>query len=165
MAILTRPYAEGYSSTVYADVTYSWRSGARTWNPHDALQSSMDGLSQHGFNYNLTDVDFSTLLSQGEGALNTFTTLPLSTPGLFNIPVCVVSDLSQLPGADQEMTDNDIANGYRFVNPCQCKTSNITVNGQTQMFIDNASDGVKNAVDCISPYSCQIAPAGRCHDP
>ena len=165
IAILTRPFAEGYSSTVYADVTYSWRDGQRTWNPHDAMQSSMDGLSQHGFGYNLTDVDFSQLLQQGEGTLNPFTTLPLSTPGLSNIPVCVITDLSQLPGADQEMTDNHISDGYRFVNPYQCKTSNVTVNGQTQMFIDNVSEGIKNAVNCVSPYSCQVAPAGDCHDP
>ncbi len=37
MAVLTRPYAEGFSSKEYADVTYSWRNGQRTWNPHDAM--------------------------------------------------------------------------------------------------------------------------------
>ena len=164
MAILTRPYAEGFSSKVYAAVSYSWRNGQRTWNPHDAMQSSMDGLTQHGFGYNLTAVDFPSLLQQGEGALNTFTTLPLSTPGIFNIPVCVVTDLAQMPGAGQVMTDMGITEGFRMVNPCECKSSNITVGGQTQMFIDNVSQGIKDAVNCVSDYSCQLAPAGNCHD-
>ena len=61
MAILTRPTAEGFSSIEFADVSYSWRNGQRTWNPPDAMQSSMDGLSQHGFGYNLTFIDFPSL--------------------------------------------------------------------------------------------------------
>lgn len=73
-------------------------------------------------------VHCSRLLQQGQRALDAFTTLPISTLGLFNIPFWMVPDLSQLSGADQEMKDNDITKGYRSVDPCQCKTSNVTVN-------------------------------------
>ncbi len=165
MAVLTRPYAEGFSGKEYADVTYSWRNGQRTWSPHDAMQSSMDGLSQHGFGYNLTAVDFPSLLQQGQGALDSFTTLPLSTPGLFNLAVCVVTDLAEIPGADQVKSDMGIPNGFSIANPCQCAVSNVTVGGRTQMFVDNVSQAIKDAVNFIDPWSCRIAPAGDCHDP
>ncbi len=125
----------------------------------------MDGLSQHGFGYKLTAVDFSNLLQQGQGALDSFTALPLSTPGLFNLVICVVTDLAEIPGADQVMSDMGISDGFRIANPCQCGVTNVTVNGLTQMFVDNVSQAIKDAVNFIDPWSCRIAPAGDCHDP
>ena len=124
MAILTRLYAEGYSSTEYADVTYSWHNGQRATRCN---RPWMRCLSMALATMSPLSVHYSKLLQQGQRALDTFTTLPISTPGLFNIPIWMVPGLSQLPGADQEMKDNDITKGYCSVDPCQCKTSNVTV--------------------------------------
>ena len=58
------------------------------------------------------------------------------------------------------MTDMGISEGRRLDSLCECKGSGVTINGQTQMFVDNVLMGMKDAVTCVNNYSYQLAPAG-----
>lgn len=101
MAVVTRPSSEGGSSKEWTSKV-DWKWASYTWNSHDMVASALDGYAEHGFNYNLTNVDFSGILNKGsQDALNTWKRLPLSTPGLFNIPVCIIDDLMDVPGGTQ----------------------------------------------------------------
>lgn len=70
------------------------------------VESSVNAYAEHGFNYNLTNIDFSNILNKGsQEAIDQWKTLPLSTPGLFNLPVCEVPGLEFIPGGDQVQID------------------------------------------------------------
>ncbi|KAL8826951.1 MAG: hypothetical protein Q9170_007206 [Blastenia crenularia] len=105
MAVVTRPSSEGKGSKTWtSEVDWQWAS--YTWDSHAMVDSAVSGFGQHGFGYNLTNIDFSTVLNKGsQEALDTWKTLPLSTPGLFNIPVCILSDMMDVPGGGQIAKD------------------------------------------------------------
>lgn len=105
MAVVTRPRSEGYGSKDWTSkVQYQW--STYTWDAHAFVQSSLYGYAQYGFNYNLTNIDFANILNKGsKAAIDSWKTLPLSTPGLFNVPVCEVFDLAFIPGNDQVQQD------------------------------------------------------------
>ena len=105
MAVVTRPSNQGKGSKDWTSkVEWNWAS--YTWNSHDMVASSLDGYSQHGFNYNLTNIDFSSILNKGsQAAIDQWKTLPLSTPGLFNLPVCVITGTADVPGGAQVQND------------------------------------------------------------
>ncbi|KAK4696609.1 hypothetical protein P7C71_g1328, partial [Lecanoromycetidae sp. Uapishka_2] len=153
MAILTRPSADGWGSDTWANVSFTWRNGERVWSPRDVLQSSMVGAATHGFGYNLTSQDFSKVLTQGNAATQDFTNLPLTTPGLFNLAVCVVKDLAQLPANDQVQEDMGDDDGYHETDPCDCGTYTYSVNGQTYAFVDYVSAAAKKSVMCTNDYT------------
>ncbi|KAL8662060.1 MAG: hypothetical protein Q9202_005034 [Teloschistes flavicans] len=105
MAVVTRPSSEGKGSKTWTSgVDWTW--AKYTWNAHDMVNSAVTGFADYGFNYNLTNMDFSNVLNKGsQEAIDTWKTLPLSTPGLFNIPVCVLSDMMDLPGGGTVASD------------------------------------------------------------
>ena len=66
----------------------------------------MLGYAEYGFNYNLTNINFSDLLQGGsQQAIDQWKTLPLATPGLFNTPVYEIFDMVFLPNALQVQKD------------------------------------------------------------
>lgn len=105
MAVVTRPSSEGKGSKDWTS-KIEWQWATYKWDSHAMVASIVGGYGEHGFNYNLTNIDFSTVLNKGsQEAIDTWKTLPLSTPGLFNIPVCVLDDMMDIPGGTQVATD------------------------------------------------------------
>ncbi|KAL8692929.1 MAG: hypothetical protein Q9218_002130 [Villophora microphyllina] len=129
MAVVTRPTAEGTGSKAWTSgIEWNWAS--YTWDAHAMVSSTITGFAQHGFNFNLTNLDFGNILNKGsQAAIDTWKTLPLSTPGLFNLPVCVLTSIMEIPGGGIVATD-----------------SNSTVDGAK--FCDNVSDAIKKDVGC-----------------
>ncbi|KAK3170896.1 hypothetical protein OEA41_002980 [Lepraria neglecta] len=68
----------------------------------DLLQSSLTANAQHGFNWNFTTDQLYSLLQAGTAKLaNDFTDIPPNTPDLYNLDVCVVTEMSYVSGARQ----------------------------------------------------------------
>ncbi|KAL9010325.1 MAG: hypothetical protein Q9173_004734 [Seirophora scorigena] len=148
MAVVTRPYSQGKSSKDWTSKV-EWQWASYMWDSHAFVESAVSAYAEHGFNYNLTDVDFSGLLNKGsQEAINQWKTLPLSTPGLFNIPVCEISSMSDIPGSLQVAIDMGVAGGTHNHNPKSCTFSNTTASGAEQLFCDNVSPQIKKAVGC-----------------
>ena len=105
MAVVTRPTSQGTGSKTWtSEVEWVWAS--YTWDAQAFVDSAVTGFGEHGFGYNLTNLDFSTILNKGsQEAIDQWKTLPLSTPGLFNIPVCVLTNMMDLPGGGVVATD------------------------------------------------------------
>lgn len=101
MAVVTRPSTEGKGSKEWtSEVDWEWAKSYK-WDPHDMVASAVIGYGDHGFGYNLTSIKFDNILNKGsQEAIDTWKTLPLSTPGMFNLPVCVIRATSDIPGAD-----------------------------------------------------------------
>ncbi|KAL8710171.1 MAG: hypothetical protein Q9220_005254 [cf. Caloplaca sp. 1 TL-2023] len=145
MAVVTRPSSEGKGSKTWTSgVEWNW--ATYKWDSHDMVSSAVTGFAEHGFGYNLTNIDFSKVLQGGsQQAIDTWKTLPLSTPGLFNIPVCVLSNMMDVPGGGQIAKDID-KDAVFSKDPFSCATSNSTATGAK--FCDNVSDAIKKAVGC-----------------
>ena len=63
------------------------------------LQSSLTANAQHGFNWDFTTDQLHSLLQAGTAKLtNDFTDIPPNTPGLYNLDVCVVTEMSYVSG-------------------------------------------------------------------
>ncbi|KAL8655973.1 MAG: hypothetical protein Q9226_002835 [Calogaya cf. arnoldii] len=123
--------SKGWTSEV------EWQWADSTWNAHDMVASLVTDFADHGFGYNITNVDFSTILNKGShDALESWKLLPLSTPGLFNLPVFVMSNMMDIPGGEQP--SHDMGKDARFRrDPLTCATSVGDVNGAK--FCDSVS--------------------------
>ncbi|KAL8744032.1 MAG: hypothetical protein Q9184_008044, partial [Pyrenodesmia sp. 2 TL-2023] len=105
MAVVTRPSTEGKGSKDWTSKV-EWHWGDYTWESHDMVVSAVAAFAEHGFGYDLHNVDYSNILNKGsQEALDTWKTLPLTTLGLFNIPVCIISDIKDVPGGVQIAKD------------------------------------------------------------
>ncbi|KAI4184847.1 MAG: hypothetical protein L6R41_004482 [Letrouitia leprolyta] len=105
MAVVTRPRSEGYGSKDWTSKV-EWQWASYKWSSHDMVASSVNAYAEHGFHYNLTNIDFANILNKGsQEAIDQWKTLPLSTPGLFNLPVCEIPGLEYVPGSLQVQTD------------------------------------------------------------
>lgn len=165
MAVVTRPSSEGDGSKTWtSEVEWVWAS--YTWDSHAFVDSAVSGYGEHGFGYNLTNLDFSSILNKGsQEAIDQWKTLPLSTPGLFNIPVCVLTNMMDLPGGGTVATD--VSRYYPLLllaqlsilimrqmgkdavfrpDPYSCVGSNYTATGAK--FCDNVSPAIKKAIGC-----------------
>ncbi|KAK4693324.1 hypothetical protein P7C71_g4059, partial [Lecanoromycetidae sp. Uapishka_2] len=121
------------------------------------MESAMNGMADHGYGYNISSLDFGTLIQQGDAALQTFEQIPFNTSGLFNFPLCVVTDLGQLPDSSQIARDyyNEYG-GAIYDNPCECVNFNYTVpgTGQVQFFKDYVTQNIiKEVIDPCTPQS------------
>ncbi|KAL8733366.1 MAG: hypothetical protein Q9166_002190 [cf. Caloplaca sp. 2 TL-2023] len=152
MAVVIRPHAEGRGTRKWtSEVDYAW--STYKWDAHAMMESSLYSYAEHGFDYNLTNVDFSSILSKGsQEAIDQWKTLPLSTPGLFNIPVCEIPNMAWIPRGHQVQSDMGDNTGYHVQDPCVCQYSNITSGAGVQMFVDHVTDKVKKSVQCTIPF-------------
>lgn len=105
MAVVVRPRASGWGSRSWtSEVEWQWAS--YTWDAHAMMESSLYGYAEHGYDYNLTSVNFQDLLSKGsQEAKEQWKTMPLSTPGLFNLAVCEIPSLAFVTGSEQVQLD------------------------------------------------------------
>ncbi|KAL8651301.1 MAG: hypothetical protein Q9226_004769 [Calogaya cf. arnoldii] len=145
MAVVTRPSSQGGGSKTWtSDVEWVWAS--YTWDPHAFVESTLTGFGEHGFGYNLTNIDFDSILDRGsQAAIDNWKALPLSTPGLFNIPVCRLTNMMDLPGGGTPATDMGKDAVFR-PDPLSCVGSNSTATGAK--FCDNVSPEIKKAIGC-----------------
>lgn len=120
-------------------------------DPHAAMQSAMDGLANNGYNYNISAIDVGKLVNSGDAAIQSFEQLPLSTPGLFNFPLCVVTNLQDMPDSLQINQDYyHMQGGANQNNPCSCADFNFTVpgTGEVQFFRDYVTANIAKYALC-----------------
>ncbi|KAK4691165.1 hypothetical protein P7C71_g5776, partial [Lecanoromycetidae sp. Uapishka_2] len=138
MTILTEPaitdsygnlQSGGGTLSLAQAAAFSDPQNAFTFNLDDAIQGSLNANSMYGFNYNYTTDQLQGDVTSGAVKLTgEFQGLPQSTPGLYNLDVCVMTELSMIPGANQYIISNNIWE-YFYLNPCIC--ANFTSHGQT----------------------------------
>ncbi|KAJ5183390.1 hypothetical protein N7492_001006 [Penicillium capsulatum] len=158
MAVFVRPYSVGAE-------TAEWIKPV-SFGDHqqiigaDILSSSLSGQTNHGFNYTFLDQDIGDIVAKEgmAGAQRMFGDVNLRTPGLFTVPVCVTSDLVNIPGVGRVMMDKknghgDTSSEAHSTDPCSCKSYTETTSGEEQSFTDYVSD---NIADSFGP-SCKVS--------
>lgn len=121
---------------VFSDPDHSF-----TFSLSGAMQASLTGNANYGFNYNYTTDQLESDVTSGAVELNKeFQGLAQSTPGLYNLDVCVLTQMSYIPGARQWMLSNN-ADDYFWPDPCAC--ASFQSHGQT--FGKVASSAAVNA--------------------
>ncbi|KAJ5178689.1 hypothetical protein N7492_001899 [Penicillium capsulatum] len=123
----------------------------------DILTSSVMGQGDHGFNYTVFDRDFMHDLNHvtEKSTQRFYEDLPVNSPGLYNLPVCVVTDIVNIPDIGQVMEDIDgfhQSDGDYLHSPDPCSCGHYTakdLQGKKRKFTDFVSSKVKDAVtDC-----------------
>lgn len=142
MTILTQPFSIG--GTV-KDILQNFTAPAvnYTFSNEYALQSSLTANALYGFEYNLTTAELDATVKSGAYNLTAEYVIPPDTAGLFNLDVCVVTQLSYVPGAREYL---DAGNGdltlINYEDPCSC----ATFSSQGMNFVDYATAAVVDAV-------------------
>ena len=147
MTVLTRPaIADGVtlprSKAAFGEPDINFKFAV-----DDLLQSSLTANAQDGFNWNFTTDQLHSLLQAGTANLtNDFTDIPPNTPGLYNLDVCVVTEMSYVSDARQYLLSNhkgpSLIYPYIHLDPCACST----FSSQGQKFTDYAQPNVTGTV-------------------
>ena len=131
-----------YNQKSYYEPTYSYQ--GYNFNPNDVLKSSLSGFYQYGFNYNATTVPVGQLLTaQNEKPLADYQNRTVDAPGIFNIPVCLISDTIYVPACT--ITDWGNENDPCYTSPQQCLSSTWT-DPKNPKHVQNFKDYVSDAV-------------------
>lgn len=70
------------------------------------MESSLYSYAEHGYDYNLTSLNFGDILNKGsQETIEEWKTLPLNTPGLFNLAVCEIPNMAYIIGGDWVQLD------------------------------------------------------------
>ncbi|KAL8849982.1 MAG: hypothetical protein Q9221_005088 [Calogaya cf. arnoldii] len=100
MAVVVRPRQEGWGSDSWTNKV-ECQFGAYTWDAHAMVESSFYSYAEHGYDYNLTTLNFGDILDKGsQDTIEDWKTLPLNTPGLFNLAVCEIPSMAWVIGGD-----------------------------------------------------------------
>ena len=128
MTILTEPSSDGSGTISLSKASFSAPEISFTFNIDDALQSSLTGNSQFGFNYNFTTDQLESDVTAGAINLqDEFKGIPQNSAGLYNLDVCVITGMSYIPGTRQYLVSNNLWE-YFWPDPCSC--ANFTSHGQ-----------------------------------
>ncbi|KAJ5184211.1 hypothetical protein N7492_001827 [Penicillium capsulatum] len=129
----------------------------KTITAKDIMGSAVMAQGDHGFNYTVFDRDFKHDMSKdgSDAAKEFYQNMPVASPGLFNIPVCVIDDLENVPGVGQVMMDevggytlNRQNQYYHTSDPCSCKHfTGKDHKGKKVKYIDFVSDKVKDGLN------------------
>ena len=85
-----------YNKKSYYEVTYSFQN--YNFNPDDVLKSSIAGYYQAGYNYSATSIPVGQLLTeQNQQPIAAYINQTATSPGIFNIPVCIITDTIYVP--------------------------------------------------------------------
>ena len=144
MTFLTQPSSADGGTLPLSEAQFAESPIGFTFVNDDALQSSLTANALHGFNYNYSTSDLADTVLAGASKLATdFVSVPLDTPGLYNLDVCVVTELSFVPGAREYLrAGNGDRHDLIYLDPCTC--ANFTSNGDK--FVDFATENVLDAV-------------------
>lgn len=141
MTVLAQPSSVGGTRDNVLK-NYTSPTGDYTFVTDYALQSSLTGNALYGPNYNLTTTQMHETLTSGAYNLSANYAIPPDTPGLFNVDVCVVTQLSYVPGAREYLIATNGVTKVTFNDPCTCSSySSHGVN-----FVDYATEPVAAAV-------------------
>ena len=144
MTILTQPSSSDGGTKPLAKAKFAESQIGFTFSNDDALQSSLTANANFGFDYNFTASDLTNTVSSGAAAFSTdFVNLPLDSAGLYNLDVCVVTELSYVSGAQEYLqAGNGNKKDFIYLDPCVCADFS-SHNGN---FVDFANADVKGAV-------------------
>jgi len=141
-----------YNKKSYYEVTYSYQGYA--FNPNDVLKASIGGFYQYGFDYNATVVPVGQLLTaQNAQSLEGYQNRTASSPGMFNIPVCIIDDTSYVPACTISNWGN--RGDPCYTSPKQCLQSSWTDPKDpkhVQLFKDHVSAAVKSGLEDATTY-------------
>ncbi|KAJ5171819.1 hypothetical protein N7492_004412 [Penicillium capsulatum] len=149
MTVFVRP---DRMSAPTKDLVQPFSYNKQTIEPLDIMKSAMAGQSQYGFNHTKLDSNLAEGLTETNAGdfAEKFENMPFSEPGLFTIPLCVVTDLVDIPGVGQVFMDQEGQQGsaqyFHNTDPC-CKNFKAKFkNGTEGAFVDFVDDDVKKAV-------------------
>lgn len=115
----------------------------------DALQSSLTANALYGFNYNYTNTQLYDTLNDGSYNISSEFVIALDSPGLYNIDVCVITQMSMIPGSKEFLRagNGDKYLDYIYLDPCSC--AKFTSQGGS--FVNYAPSKI---VDAINSTEC-----------
>ena len=111
---------------------FSYPYGGYKYDPLEVMQSSVTAYLTEGFNYNATQNIVSKLITDHNNtvAQQAITSLEPKTPGMFNVPVCRITDLAALPirggkkgNSVQHIACTCLSNAANYTN---AQTGNVT---------------------------------------
>lgn len=156
MTMITRPDKLGAETKTWFEDSFSY-DGIQP-SARDILKSAVFAHQMYGFNYTIINQDWSNVIAK-EGTENIrklFSNMENDQPGLYNLPVCEISDMAYIPDISQSVRDYlgkpgaptawPVAKG-----PCSCaKYEYKAADGGKKMFTDYVSDDVKDSIndDC-----------------
>lgn len=123
--------------------------------------------------YNATDTFVANLLNPTADDLSNLTqyiNLQPTSPGMYNLPVCVLRDLGAVPHSIQgPWPESQIPGWPSQTQPCSCVSdeANIKINGTTYYFRDFATNATVTEFDKLikdaygSDTTCYVAPKGQ----
>ena len=150
MTVLAMPSTEAGTGTytLVKDVSFTEDQVHYTFSTEHVLQSSLSANALYGYNYNLTTDQMNSLVQDGAASIaNDFAQLPPDTPGLYNLDVCVVTKMSEVPGAGQYGSSNARGASSVFFYPDPCSCAGFETRGQR--FVDFAKESVVKGVTVI----------------
>jgi len=150
VALFVRPWSEGPDTKSL--VTQSLNYHGHNISFVEILGSALWGHQKYGLNYTLPEKEAETMTARGlAGAATSFTEsdLAFDYPGLFNLPVCVLSELSNVPGIGQIMKDIGKSQfQWEYEDPCSCSgyTYQAPDSKESLSFRDVVSDKVRKSL-------------------
>lgn len=111
---------------------YTYPYGGYKYDPLEMMESSFTGFQTRGFNYNATQDIVKELITDHNNTVvrNSITTLQPKTAGMFNIPVCRISDFDALPyggnhkkGTLQHIACSCLSDTANYTNPATSKVT------------------------------------------
>jgi len=120
MAVFLNAGGQEKASWFSRDFTYPYKS--ERYNPQDVLSSSLQAFLQHGFGYNITSSLAGDIINDhlNYDQLDKKLNYGPSTPGIYNLPVCRIADLTAVPnGHLAQQSGSRTSQQY----PCTCMDS------------------------------------------
>ncbi|KAJ5182945.1 hypothetical protein N7492_000561 [Penicillium capsulatum] len=152
MSMISRPSKEGSESQTWLENPIT--DDKMKISTHNIMKSAIYGQQQHGFNFSITQKEWSEVLDKDKGRTlrNVFSRMPDDEPGLYPLPVCVVHDLVNVPGIEVVMNDffdSHFEEWYPHstTGPCSCAKYEYTPEGGKKgRFMDFITKNAKKAI-------------------
>lgn len=151
MAMFMAPQSGSQTNTYAAKSFYEVNYQFLNYNsaPQDVITSSLASYLPYGYDYNFTSPDITAEFAKGNmKPLESLKDLKPTSPGVFNLPVCVITNLIYIPGCTISDWPNHGGWDPCITQPGICQSAKWTgPDGSVQYFKDHVS---KNLCDLLA---------------
>ncbi|KAI4256456.1 MAG: hypothetical protein L6R42_006207 [Xanthoria sp. 1 TBL-2021] len=116
-----------------------------------------DTGAEHGYEYNLTTLNFEDILSKGsQETLEELKTLVFNTPGPCNLTIYEIPNMAFVTGGDEVQLDASLPQkgsnkGWHLPDPWMCQYASTTTGSGLQMFVDHVPAKVRKSIELPIP--------------
>ena len=127
-----------------------------TFSPRDVLISSLASYFQYGYDYSATSFDFVAALAAGKlDPFQKVADLKPTDPGVFNVPVCIITNLIYVPACTITDWPNHGGLDPCISQPSVCQSANWTnpATGNVTWFKDHVSSTLYTELGYAQGYN------------